>query len=116
MTTLIPEQGSPFKAVSKYDPQRGIFQTETVQATRSLAPGETSVAETRLFAGAKEWATIRNYQNEQGVERFLDSIDWGWFFFLTKPIFAVLHWLNVLIGNMGWAIIGLTLLINPPIC
>lgn len=112
MTTLIPEQGNPFKAVSKYDPQRGIFQTETVQATRSIAPGETSVAETRLFAGAKEWATIRNYQNEEGVERFLDSIDWGWFFFLTKPIFAVLHWLNVLIGNMGWAIIGLTLLIK----
>ncbi|MEI4232748.1 membrane protein insertase YidC [Roseovarius sp. D22-M7] len=112
MTTLIPEQGSPFKAVSKYDPRRGIYQTETVQPTRSLAPGETSVSDTRLFAGAKEWATIRSYQNEAGVARFLDSIDWGWFFFLTKPIFAVLHWLNVLIGNMGWAIIGLTLLIK----
>jgi len=70
------------------------------------------VSESRLFAGAKEWATIRAYQNEAGVERFLDSIDWGWFFFLTKPIFAVLHWLNALIGNMGWAIIGLTLLIK----
>ena len=38
----------------------------------------------------------------------LDSIDWGWFFFLTKPIFAALHYLNKFIGNTGWAIIGLT--------
>jgi len=112
MTTLIPDPGSPFKAVSKYDPRRNIYQTETVQPTRNLAPGETTVSESRLFAGAKEWATIRHYQNEEGVERFLDSIDWGWFFFLTKPIFAVLHWLNSVIGNMGWAIISLTLLIK----
>jgi membrane protein insertase Oxa1/YidC/SpoIIIJ len=47
-----------------------------------------------------------------GVDRFLDSIDWGWFFFLTKPIFWLLHWLNLLIGNMGWAIIALTLIIK----
>ena len=42
----------------------------------------------------------------------MDSIDWGWFFFLTKPIFAALHYLNKFIGNTGWAIIGLTLLIK----
>ncbi|WP_417726678.1 membrane protein insertase YidC [Roseovarius sp.] len=112
MTTLIPASGTPFKAVNKFDPQRGIFQTETVQPTQTVAPGQTATAETRLFAGAKEWATIRAYQNEQGVDRFLDSIDWGWFFFLTKPIFAALHWLHAMIGNMGWAIIALTLLIK----
>ena len=112
MSTLIPASGSPFKAVTKFDPQRDIYQTETVQQTRQLAPGETTVADSRLFAGAKEWATIRRYQNEEGVERFLDSIDWGWFFFLTKPIFAALHWFNLMIGNMGWAIIALTLAIK----
>ncbi|WP_297768000.1 membrane protein insertase YidC [uncultured Roseovarius sp.] len=112
MTTLIPESDAPFKSVSKYDPQRGIYQTETVQSTQTVEPGQTVASKSRLFAGAKEWAAIRGYQNEQGVDRFLDSIDWGWFFFLTKPIFAVLHWLNAMIGNMGWAIIGLTLLIK----
>ena len=66
----------------------------------------------RLYAGAKEWETIRAYQNEDDVPGFLDSIDWGWFFFLTKPIFAVLHYLNAMIGNMGWAIILLTLIIK----
>ena len=67
---------------------------------------------TSLFAGAKEWATIRDYQDEQGVFRFVDSIDWGWFFFLTKPIFRVLHEMHKLIGNMGLAIIGLTFVIK----
>ena len=118
MTTLIPNSGTPFKSVNKYDPKRNIYQTETVQPTLTIEPGEKVTSETRLFAGAKEWATIRTYQNEGGVDRFLDSIDWGWFFFLTKPIFAVLHWLNITLagmgiaGSMGWAIIGLTLLIK----
>jgi YidC/Oxa1 family membrane protein insertase len=118
MTTLIPEPGTPFKSVNKYDPKRDIYQTEAVQPTVSVEPGEKVSTQTRLFAGAKEWEAIRAYENEGGVERFLDSIDWGWFFFLTKPIFAVLHWLNVTLagmgfaGSMGWAIIGLTLLIK----
>ena len=71
--------------------------------------GQSASVETQFFAGAKEWEAISSYE-QNGVEGFVDSIDWGWFFFLTKPIFIVLHWLNQVIGNMGWAIIGLTLL------
>lgn len=112
MTTLIPEPGNGFKSVSKYDSRRNIYQTEAVLPTKTVAAGEQASVTTRLFAGAKEWEVIRRYQNEEGVDRFLDSIDWGWFFFLTKPIFAVLHYLNAMLGNMGWAIIGLTLLIK----
>jgi YidC/Oxa1 family membrane protein insertase len=112
MATLIPEPGSAYKQVAKYDERRNIYQTETVLPTLQLAPGQTQEVTTQLFAGAKEWDTIRAYQNDGGIQGFLDSIDWGWFFFLTKPIFAVLHWLNLAIGNMGWAIIGLTLLIK----
>ena len=111
MSTLIPEGGTPFKAVSKYDDRRKIYQTEAVLPTRTVAAGETSTVTTQLFAGAKEWATIREYE-QNGVEKFLDSIDWGWFFFLTKPIFWLLHEINILIGNMGWSIIGLTLIIK----
>ncbi|SHG77417.1 membrane protein insertase YidC [Cognatishimia maritima] len=112
MATLIPAQTSPFKSVSKYDERRNIYQTEAVLPTQTLADGQSVSVDSQLFAGAKEWATIRDYQNEGGVQGFLDSIDWGWFFFLTKPMFAVLHWLNTIIGNMGWAIIGLTVLIK----
>ncbi|WP_425037391.1 membrane protein insertase YidC [Primorskyibacter sp. S187A] len=111
MTTLVPAPGTPFKAVAKYDPRRDIYQTEAVLPTVTLETGGTVQSQTQLFAGAKEWETIRSYQTD-GIDRFLDAIDWGWFFFLTKPIFAVLHYLNAWIGNMGWAIIGLTLLIK----
>ena len=128
MTTLIPQAGQPFAAVQKYFPARDVFQTEARMAPISVAPGETVEVESRLFAGAKEWATIRNYENAPGfvarlfgasvdpavvpVPGFIDAIDWGWFFFLTKPIFALLHWLNAVIGNMGWAIIALTFILK----
>ncbi|MEM9551044.1 MAG: membrane protein insertase YidC [Pseudomonadota bacterium] len=111
MSTLIPAPGSAFKSVTKYDERRDIYQTEAVSPTLTVAAGENASVTTRLFAGAKEWETIRNYQR-QGIEGFIDSIDWGWFFFLTKPIFWLLHELNKLIGNMGWSIIGLTLIIK----
>ncbi len=112
MTTLIPEQGKPYKQVLKYVPATGIYQAEVRPPAVSLAPGATTTSSIRLFAGAKEWDTIRNYQNNDGIAGFLDSIDWGWFFFLTKPIFAVLHWLNAIIGNMGVAIIALTFVLK----
>ncbi|WP_108861377.1 membrane protein insertase YidC [Ruegeria sp. Alg231-54] len=111
MTTLIPAEGSAFKAAAKYDARRKIYQTETVLPTLTVAPGATEEVTTQLFAGAKEWETIREYQAD-GVQKFVDSIDWGWFYFLTKPIFWLLHNINALIGNMGWSIIGLTLIIK----
>jgi YidC/Oxa1 family membrane protein insertase len=112
MTALLPAPGQPFTSVTKYVAGTDIFQTEARLPPMTVAPGETAETTSYLFAGAKEWEAIRAYQNENGFVRFLDSIDWGWFFFLTKPIFAVLHWLNALLGNMGWAIIGLTLIIK----
>ncbi|WP_425099964.1 membrane protein insertase YidC [Tropicibacter sp. S64] len=112
-TILIPEPGQGFKQVTKYNKtgETEIYQTETVLPTIQLAQGETRAVTTQLFSGAKEWETIREYQ-KAGVQGFIDSIDWGWFFFLTKPIFAVLHWLNGVIGNMGIAIIALTLILK----
>jgi YidC/Oxa1 family membrane protein insertase len=111
MSTLIPTAGTPFKSVIKYDEARNIFQAEAVQPTQTVAPGQTASADTKLFSGAKEWETIRNYENA-GVTKFVDSIDWGWFFFLTKPIFQALHFLHGFIGNMGWSIIALTIVIK----
>ncbi|WP_166418466.1 membrane protein insertase YidC [Cochlodiniinecator piscidefendens] len=111
MTTLIPTPGQAFTAVEKYYSAADIYLTEVRQPTVSIAPGTVATAQSGLFAGAKEWSTIRDYERS-GIQGFLDSIDWGWFFFLTKPIFAVLHWLNSVIGNMGWSIIALTLLIK----
>jgi YidC/Oxa1 family membrane protein insertase len=112
MTALVPEQGKPFTSVIKYVPSADIFQTEIREPLVTIAAGATGAASTRLFAGAKEWETLRAYQNEGGIGGFIDAIDWGWFFFFTKPIFAVLHWLHAMIGNMGLAIIALTFLLK----
>ncbi len=111
MTTLIPSTGERFRTTAKYYEKQDIYQSEVVMARQVIPSGTQTTVTSQFFAGAKEWDTIRNYE-KAGVVGFLDSIDWGWFFFITKPMFAVLHWLNVWIGNMGWAIIGLTLLIK----
>jgi YidC/Oxa1 family membrane protein insertase len=110
MTALIPTPGRDFRSTAKF--ANDIYQIETVYPMITVAPGATASADTQFFAGAQEWEVIRSYQNDLGIDRFLDSIDWGWFFFLTKPIFAMLHWLNGLIGNMGWSIICLTFVIK----
>lgn len=112
MTTLIPTPGQAFTSVVKYVPGADIFQTEARQPTMTVEPGKTAEASSYLFAGAKVWQTIRDYQDNKGIKGFIDSIDWGWFFFLTKPIFWLLHHLNLLIGNMGWSIMALTLILK----
>ena len=112
MTTLVPPPGQAFTAVAKYNAASDTYQTDARLPAVAVAPGATAESASGLFAGAKEWATIRDYQERLGIDRFLDAIDWGWFFFLTKPMFWVLHQLNQLIGNMGWAIIGLTVAIK----
>jgi YidC/Oxa1 family membrane protein insertase len=111
MTTLIPDNAA-FTAVSKYTEGADRFQAETRQKSITVPAGQTIEVNSRLFAGAKEYATIKAYGDDAGVTDFIDSIDWGWFFFITKPMFALLHWLNGVIGNMGWAIIALTFIIK----
>ncbi len=131
MTTLIPEQGAPFTSVVQYLPREDVYRAAARMPTVEVQPGATQEITTQVFAGAKEWETIRDYEagrriegfvpslsyffgfaGEEVIEGFIDSIDWGWFYFLTKPIFFALHEFNAAIGNMGWAIIALTLLIK----
>ena len=112
MTTLVPEQGKPWKSVARYVPQSNIYQAEVNHDVMAIAPGASGEVTTRLYAGAKEWETIRAYQNNEGIAGFIDAIDWGWFYFFTKPIFWLLHHLHGLIGNMGLAIIALTFVLK----
>lgn len=112
MSTLVGQPGQPFTAVSKYNPASDTYQTDMRLPAMDVAPGATAEVSTWLFTGAKEWTAIRDYQNAWRIDRFVDAIDWGWFFFLTKPIFMALHYLNGFLGNMGFAIIALTFLIK----
>ncbi len=108
---LAPQPEQVFDQALTYDARSDIYRAFARLPTETVAGGATASVTTRLFAGAKEWETLRAYE-DQGVNNFIESIDWGWFSVLTKPIFWLLHELNKLIGNMGWAIIGLTLIIK----
>ncbi|MGB7243771.1 MAG: membrane protein insertase YidC [Sulfitobacter sp.] len=110
-TVLIPAIDQKFDQAFTYDARTDIYRAFARLPSQSVAPGATIAVTTQLFAGAKEWETLREYQSA-GVVKFIDSIDWGWFFFLTKPIFWLLHNLNQIIGNMGISIISLTLIIK----
>lgn len=112
MAAIVPMPGQEFSAVQRYIPARDVYQARADLPTVVVGPGERDEVTTLVFAGAKEWSVLRAYERDLGIDRFLDAIDWGWFFFLTKPIFATLYFIEGLIGNMGWSIITLTLLIK----
>src|SRR5690606_20274348 len=65
-----------------------------------------------VFAGAKEEAVISSYQSSLGLDRLELLIDWGWFHFLTYPMFILLRWLNGVLGNFGLAVLALTVLVK----
>ena len=63
------------------------YQTDYLLDAQTIAPGATGSADARLFAGAKEVAVVNAYEKQLGLNRFDLLIDWGWFYFITKPMF-----------------------------
>ncbi|SFJ43924.1 membrane protein insertase YidC [Celeribacter neptunius] len=112
MTTLIPNADDAFTSVVTYHEASDTYKTVARYPAVDIAAGGAFEVSSRFFAGAKEWETIRTYERDGGVYKFSDSTDWGLFYFITKPIFRILHALHGLIGNMGWSIIVLTLIIK----
>ena len=77
-----------------------------------IAPGATGAANMRLFAGAKEVNTVDAYDKALGLNRFELLIDWGWFYFITKPMFKAIDYFFHLVGNFGWAVLIVTVLVK----
>jgi YidC/Oxa1 family membrane protein insertase len=88
------------------------YQTDYLLDPVTIAAGATGTANARLFAGAKEVAAIDGYDKQLGLNRFELLIDWGWFYFITKPVFWVIDWLYKLTGNFGVAILIATVLVK----
>jgi YidC/Oxa1 family membrane protein insertase len=78
----------------------------------TIAPGESAEVVDRLFAGAKEVDLLDSYGEQFGIPLFDRAVDFGWFYFLTKPFFHILHALYLLVGNYGIAILIFTLLVK----
>ncbi len=113
-TVLIPDQDQTLTGQFRRTEVGGgqIFDANYVGAQRTLAPGTQSVATTRLFAGAKSVDVLAGYRDSLGLYRFHDLVDWGFLWFLTRPLFGVLHFFQGLIGNFGVAILLLTVLVR----
>jgi YidC/Oxa1 family membrane protein insertase len=106
LTALIPEQGESFKGIFSYDDNYiAYFRSQDSTIVNAGSSYETS---SNIFIGAKEAEVIDVYQEEYGFYNFDLSIDWGWFYFLTKPLFYIIYYLFELTGNFGVAIIILT--------
>ena len=88
------------------------YQTDYLLDAQTIAPGATGSASARLFAGAKEVAVVNEYDKQLKLNRFDLLIDWGWFYFITKPLFIAIDWLYRLVGNFGLAILIVTVLIK----
>ncbi|MCL1511071.1 membrane protein insertase YidC [Parasaccharibacter sp. TMW 2.1884] len=86
--------------------------TFTSQEPQVIQDGARLGQGSYLFAGAKEPGLLRYYGRKLGLPRFDDSIDFGWFSFLTKPILFLLHWLYAHIGNFGLGLMAMTLIVK----
>ena len=83
----------------------GTYQTDYRGAPLSIAPNGKAETSVRFFAGAKEIKLLDKYAKKNGIKKFDLSVDFGWYYFLTKPFFYILDFLYKMIGNMGWAIL-----------
>ncbi|MFL5066102.1 MAG: membrane protein insertase YidC [Xanthobacteraceae bacterium] len=88
------------------------YQADYLLDGVTVAPGATGTTNARLFAGAKEVATVDGYDKAMKLNRFELLIDWGWFYFITKPVFWTLDYLYRLTGNFGVAILLITVLVK----
>ncbi len=88
------------------------FQADFIGPAQTIAPGGSGVTEGHLFAGAKEVSIIDGYNDTLKLNLFDRLIDWGWFYFITKPLFLVMDWIYHKVGNFGLAILIVTVLIK----
>ncbi len=114
MTVLVPPQDGEFVGRFTYrDSTNGeVFQADYIMNGQVIPAGGSLQISTNLFAGAKVVTLIDQYRDDLGIQRFDLVMDWGWFFFLTKPFFWALSQLRHITGNFGIAILLLTVLVK----
>ncbi len=115
LTALVPDQKSENTGRFVYQDVDNTdrYQVDFTQAVPvAVSPGGAADAGFHLFAGAKIVNLLDSYSEKLGIAKFDLAIDFGWFWFLTKPFFYILRALHDALGNMGLAIIAMTVLIK----
>lgn len=110
---LVPDQSQPYEArFSGAKGAKDTFQADISAGPIAIAPGAKQTFTSSLFAGAKVVSLIEAYSVQLKADRFDRLVDWGWFHFITKPLFKLLHWLGLFFGNYGLAILATTVLVK----
>ena len=114
LASVIPEQNEPVQGSFRVSTVGGVdvYEANFVGPVRTLAPGAQTVQTTHVFAGAKKVSVLQDYQKSLGVPRFDQAVDWGNFWFFTRPIFWLLETYHGAIANFGLSILLLTITIK----
>jgi YidC/Oxa1 family membrane protein insertase len=114
LAALIPGKGETpaYRFVHAIVDQDDRYQVDYTGNAHVVAPGQVAEVSNHLFAGAKSVLLLDQYEKQLGITNFDRAVDFGWFYFLTKPFFYALHWLNGLFGNFGLAILAFTVLVK----
>ncbi|MFI5014173.1 MAG: membrane protein insertase YidC [Hyphomicrobiales bacterium] len=110
---VIPDQTKPYDArfVATTTGAKA-YQADLREGELSVAPGASASTSSKLFAGAKVVQLVDNYEKNLGIRSFDLIIDWGWFYFITKPLFKVIDYFYKVLGNFGLAILLVTVLLK----
>jgi len=114
LSTLIPDQKLPFEANFSYNfkNQNHIYNADFIGQETSIQANDQLTFEHNLFAGAKKVKILDSYNSKLNLKLFDRAIDFGWFYFLTKPFFFVIDFLYKIFGNFGLAILGMTVIVK----
>ena len=110
IAAIVPEKGENFKSTFLY--KNAYKANYILNNPKTISPSSSQKNSVRLFVAAKEVETIDAYAENEKIEKFDLVIDWGWFYFFTKPLFFVIDYLFKLSGNFGIAIVLITLAIR----
>ncbi|MCP8940988.1 membrane protein insertase YidC [Alsobacter sp. SYSU M60028] len=113
-SALIPDQATPFNAnfTVNTTPAGKTYQTLITLPPVQVAQGASASSTTRLFVGAKEVATVDGYEKQYNIKLFDRLIDWGIFYWITKPLFRLIDMIYKFVGNFGVAILVVTVLVK----
>ena len=110
---VIPEQAATEEdTFSARGTSLKTYQTDSLGEAKVVPAGGTLETTTRIFAGAKEKSTLDAYQTTLDIKKFDLLIDWGYFYFITKPMFDLLDFIYRYVGNFGIAILCITVLVK----
>ena len=114
LVALAPDQAAPFSGrfIHALRGETDQYQADALRATMAVPAGGAIEITDRVFVGAKIVHLLDRYRDELGIVNFDLSVDFGWFYFLTKPIFFAIDYFNGWLGNFGLAILLLTVLIK----